>query len=104
MKSKYLVRPSDFHIWEIDDVNNCYRSYINSNVLYPDGTRPNAQPHFTFENLTMNYGFFPIDENELEFYINKNKEYHKFISWKTRPDGHGGSKGGTYDEYLMSTH
>ena len=97
---KYLVRPRDFHIFDLDETNNCYRSYTTREVTYSDGTRPNANDHFTYENLTENYGFFPIDENELETYENKNNEYCKFISWQTRSDGHGGIKGGTYEEYL----
>ena len=99
---KYLVRPSDYHIWEIDESNGCYRSHINRNVLqYSVGTRRNAQLHFTFENLTENYGFFPIDESEIEMYEVKHNEYCDFINWQTRPDGHGGAKGGTYEEYLI---
>ena len=100
MKPKYLVRPSDYHIWEIDESNGCYRSYTNMDVLRCDGTRPNAMEHFTLENLTKNYGFFEIDESEIEIYVKKNDEYHKFRSWQNRPDGHGGIKGGSYEEYL----
>ena len=100
MKPKYLVRPSDYHIWEIDESNGCYRSYTNMDVLRCDGTRPNAMKHFTLENLTKNYGFFEIDESEIEIYVKKNDEYHKFRSWQNRPDGHGGIKGGSYEEYL----
>ena len=97
---KYLVRPHDFHIWEIDEFNNCYRSYSNRTVTYSDGTRPNAQKHFTYENLTENYDFFPIDEDEIEIYQKKGNFYHKYINWITRSDGHGGSKGGTLEEYI----
>lgn len=100
MKSKYLVRPHDFHIFDLDETNGCYRSWITRSVTYPDGTRPNAFNNFTFENLTKNYDFFPIEESELEIYEEKNNEYHKFLSWYHRSDGHGGCKGGTYEEYL----
>jgi hypothetical protein len=96
---KYLVRPNDFHIFEVDENNNCYRSMMIK-ATYSDGTKPMAMPHFTYENLTENYGFFPIDESEIEMYENKNKEYHDFINWHCRSDGHGGCKGGTYEEYL----
>ena len=57
--------------------------------------------HFTFNNLTKNYDFFSIDENEISFYEDKNKEYHCFLSWQTRSDGHGGTKGGTFEEYQL---
>lgn len=102
MKSKYLVRPSDYHIWEIDESNGCYRSYINMDVLRSDGTRPNAQKHFTYEILTKGYGFLPINESEIEIYVKKNNEYQKFTTWQNRSDGHGGIKGGTYEEYLKT--
>jgi hypothetical protein len=101
MKTKYLVRPRDFHIFDLDESNGCYRSWSTKNVTYSDGTRPNAMLHFTFENLTNNYGFFPIDEEDIQLYENKNSEYNKFMIWSRRNDGHGGIKGGTYEEYLL---
>lgn len=56
--------------------------------------------HFTFENLTKNYGFFAIDESEIETYEQKCDEHYKFLSWQCRSDG--GCKGGTYEEYLAA--
>ena len=100
MLPKYLVRPHDYCIFDFDESNNCYRCWSKKPVTYRDGTRPNAMLHFTYDNLTKNYDFFPIDEDEIEIYIVKNHEYHKFVSWQTRSDGHGGCKGGTYEEYL----
>ena len=99
MTAKFLVRPNDFHIFELDESNNCYRSW-GTNVTYSNGEKPNAALNFTFNNLVENYDFFPIEEDELQIYENKHEEYRKFISWKTRPDGHGGSKGGTIEEFL----
>jgi hypothetical protein len=96
---KYLVRPSDYHIFEIDNSNQCYRSYTTQ-VTYTDGTRPNAQVSFTFENLTMNYGFIPINEGELEKYKELHEAHMNYIMWSRRSDGHGGTKGGTLEEYL----
>jgi hypothetical protein len=96
---KYLVRPKDFQIFDLDESNGCYRSW-SCKKTYRDGTRPNAMVHFTYDNLTRGYGFFPIDESQLEEYTNKSDEYYQFISWQSRSDGHGGSKGGTYQEYL----
>jgi len=99
MNPKYLVRPEDFSIFDLDESNGCYRHY-STQPDYTDGTRQNAMSHFTYENLTKNYDFFPILESELESYRIKNDEYFNFLSWQTRPDGHGGIKGGTYEEYL----
>lgn len=96
----YLVRPEDFHIFDLDKTNNRYRSYTTRNVRYPDGTRPNAQEIYTFKLLTENFGFFPIKRNELKVYEAKNKLYHKYQNWASRSDGHGGCKGGTMEEYL----
>jgi hypothetical protein len=98
-KIKYLVRPDDYHIFEIDESNGCYRSY-SIKAAYSDGARVNAYPHFTFENLTKNYEFFPIQENELPLYEEIEDVYTKYYSWSTRTDGHGGIKGGTLEEYV----
>lgn len=101
MKSpKFLVRPHDFHIWDLDESNNCYRSYSTRSVTYSDGTRPQAQPSYTFERLTEIYDFFSIEEDEVEFYEEKCKFQMDFTIWQCRSDGHGGSKGGTMGEYL----
>jgi len=100
MKPKYLVRPRDFSIFDLDESNGCYRTWSRKPLTYTDGTRPNAMSHFTFENLTQNYDFFPIREDELEFYEKKCDEHYSFLAWQNRPDGHGGIKGGTYREYM----
>lgn len=97
---KYLVRPNDYHIFEIDESNGCYRSYTTKNVTRSDGTRPDAQKHFTYENLTKNYNFFPITEEEIQIYEEKNDQYYEFISWQDRSGG--GIKGGTFEEFLTS--
>jgi len=36
------------------------------------------------------------DEEELH---RLRMEYHKFLAWHNRPDGHGGIKGGTIGEF-----
>jgi len=101
MKTKYLVRPNDMHIFEIDESNGCYRSYTNRSVTDSDGNRPNAYEHFTYENLTQNYYFFPIgDVDEIDIYEYFHNIYMKFTSWQSRPDGHGGRKGGTFIDFL----
>jgi len=97
---KYLVRPNDYHIFDLDETNNCYRSWTTRNVTDSEGNRGNAMSHFRFENLTENYDFFPIEENQLQAYELRNKFYHKWLAWSSRSDGHGGSKGGTMEEYI----
>ncbi len=93
---KYLVRLDDYHIFELDASNNCYRSY----ELREIENRHDAYDHFTFENLTKNYGFFPINAREIEVYEKQNNLYNKWLSWSSRSDGHGGTKGGTMEEYI----
>jgi len=97
MTSKYLVRPNDMMIFEIDESNGCYRPRIvdMKNV-------PQAQSYFTYEHLTQDYNFFPIKEEELKMY-----EFFEFVSydymgWQGRPDGHGGYKGGKFEKYMMA--
>ena len=65
---KYLIRPCDNHIFEIDITNNCYRSYTTCSVTDRFGNRPNAYEHFTFENLTKNYGFTIVDEKDIKIH------------------------------------
>jgi hypothetical protein len=102
MKPKYLVRPNDFSIFDLDESNGCYRGWSKKSTPCSDGRRPKAMGHFTFENLTKNYGFFTIEESQIETYEQKHNEHYKFLSWQSRSDGHGGSKGGTHEEYLAS--
>lgn len=97
---KYLVRPDDYAIFELDESNGCYRSWSKNPITYTDGTRPNAMLHFTLINLTKNYNFFIINENDIEFYNKRNNDHYNFLSWQNRSDGHGGVKGGTYEDYL----
>jgi len=92
----YLVRPDDSHIFEIDPLNGCYREYeekIHEN-------RFNAYEHFTFENLTENYGWFSIEKEEIPKYLEKMHFHYSFLSWQCRNDGHGDAQGGTMEEYL----
>jgi hypothetical protein len=93
---KYLVRPDDFHIFEIDPLNGCYRGYEEKKVK----NRFHAYDHFTFENLTENYGWFPITKEEIPKYLEKMHFHYAFLSWQCRNDGHGEAKGGTLGEYI----
>lgn len=98
--SKYLVRPNDFHIFEIDPSNGCYRSF-SCEAKRGDGSRMEAQSHFTFDNLVNNYNFIQIEESEVEAYQKKYDFHMGFVMWQCRSDGHGGNKGGEIAEYLL---
>jgi len=88
-KSKYLVRPKDYTIFEVDYTNGCYRCLSDKYKR----NRFHAYKHFTFKNLTENYGFFPITEDEIPKYDHLNDVYHSIMKKYCEPDGHGGSKG-----------
>jgi hypothetical protein len=79
MKPKYLVRPSDFSIFDLDETNGCYRGWSSKPLTDRNGKRPKAMKHFTFENLTTKYKFFPIDESQIEFYEKRCDEHYKLL-------------------------
>lgn len=68
MKPKYLVRPDDYHIFELDESNGCYRSWTLRSIKGINGKRATAKSDYTFENLTKKYNFLPITESELNEY------------------------------------
>jgi hypothetical protein len=94
----FLVRRHDYAVWCEDPTKpGCYHDYE------PPGketkNRHAAYDHWTFDNL-LNQGFFVIDESQVPEYMEKHNFEIKFTSWQYRNDGHGGSKGGTKEEYL----
>lgn len=95
---KYLVRPNDYAVWERFKDTDLYRTFESPGEEIKN--RQDPYDHFTHEILTRRYGFFPIEEHELDKYLEKWKFEIKFTSWQHRNDGHGGIKGGTREEYL----
>jgi hypothetical protein len=88
-KSKYLVRPKDYTIFEVDYTNGCYRCFSDKYKR----NRFHAYKHFTFENLTQNYGFLPITEADIPTYKKLAHTYWDIMKKYTESDGHGGCKG-----------
>jgi hypothetical protein len=89
IKPKYLYRPSDFEIFELDGEE--YVMKCNDGFLF--------HHHYTYKSL-MDHGFLPCVESDFEELSRKHKLYRDYIMWSSRPDGHGGRKGGTMKEYL----
>lgn len=89
-KPDYLVRPSDYQTFK-KQVNGKYR------ILHTDipEQRGNEYDYQTLKS----HGFFPCLEEELEEVERKSKFMMEYTQWASRPDGHGGSKGGTMEEY-----
>ena len=83
--SKYLVRPNDNMVFEVDPSNGCYRSYDSKNTR----NRPNAYEHFTYKHLTLHYDYFPIEESEISKYEELCSQHYKQLIEEDRPDGHG---------------
>lgn len=96
MNPKCLVRPDDFSIYDLDESNGRYRLWSPKRRLYT------AMEHSTFEYLTKEHGFFPIEENELGLYQEKCNEYYRQLSWQNLPNELEYSNDGTNKEYLDS--
>ena len=94
----FLLRVNDYDVWEEDPGKpGCYRSMSTRSF---GENRQDAYDHWTFENLTRSHDFVAISEAEIPEYLEKHEEHYKFLAWQSRNDGHGGAKGGTYEEYL----
>lgn len=78
---KYLVRPIDFSVFELDDETQRYRS---TNI--PRNHKP--YDHFTFDILTEGYGFFPVKEEDLGDYREKSQAYYKSLAMQHYNSGH----------------
>jgi hypothetical protein len=92
---KYLVRPSDYAIYELYVDENGHAYYIGYlSEKDKDGPRYLGNKHFTYDLLTdLGSGsFFPITESKIEYYEDKNAEYWVEYSRTHRNDGHGGIK------------
>ena len=94
---KYLVRPHDYAVWERFKDTDLYRTYEKPGKEIKN--RQDPYDNWTHENL-LGHGFYPIEESQLEEYLEKWSFEISFYSWQSRNDGHGGAKGGTRAEYL----
>lgn len=52
------------------------------------------------EDLLADELFEECPEEDLPKWEDHKKKYYEFVSWQSRSDGHGGIKGGTYEEFL----
>jgi hypothetical protein len=84
--SKYLVRPSDYMVWVLNEGLDLYEIIDQPTDRF--GNKPIPYDHFTKENL-IGHGFFQIGEELVEYYNKKRDEYHRQLSEEMRGDGHG---------------
>ena len=88
----YMYRPNDYSIFNrVDDIH--FKHSMNVNIENHVGHK------YTYEVLK-SHGFKPCDESEFKDLEAKHELYLAYNSWASRPDGHGGCKGGTIEEYL----
>lgn len=91
---KYLVCPNNYNIFTLNPENNEYYSELI-------GANRNQLMSYSYDTLVNIHHFYPAKECELEMYKKKSDEYYEFVSWQSRNDGHGGTKGGTYEQFLQ---
>ena len=88
--SKYLARPTDGAIL-IQNVNGTY-SFMDSPMHVSYEYHKAYLLHLNFEEVT---------EDDFPRLKIKGEQYFRFLSWTHRNDGHGGCKGGTWEEFLL---
>ena len=86
MLPKYLVRPSDFAIYSINDDGLTY-----SHMIYKNKIENYVGNCFKYETL-ISSGFFVITDNELTEYQNRYEMYYDEYNKSVVNDGHGGLK------------
>lgn len=93
---KYLVRPSDHAVFVLVPKMKGRYAVRDRMSDFP------VSKYNTYEYaLLINMGWYVCDEKDLPDVEEKHREYMDYLVWHTRPDGHGGSKGGTIEEYLQ---
>lgn len=84
--AKYLVRPSDFMIFSLNDDGETY-DIDDFKKEYPDHLRMNYKL-----DLLLSCGFYSIEDNEFDIYMKKHDDYWKIEAHRWISDGHGGVK------------
>ena len=88
---EFFYRPSDFTIFaRMKDGKYWIRDHVDK-----DYTGHSYDLH-----TLVHHEFVPCTEKDLPEIEEKHSLYREFVNWSTRSDGHGGSKGGTWEEFL----
>jgi hypothetical protein len=87
----YFYRPNDFVVFH-KMKNGEYTHEMN----IERGWEGNG---YQYETMVA-CDFVPCTPEEFPELKRKSKQYFEYLSWASRPDGHGGSKGGTFEEFL----
>lgn len=90
---KYYARKTDGSILELNE-NGTY-SFMESK------RRNNGYAHeYSSEIIIDNPNFEEVTESDFPRMELRGEQYYNYLSWSTRSDGHGGCKGGTFEEWL----
>lgn len=88
--SKYLLRPDDYAVFT-----------QNEDGTFSHDESGQHMPYRYKEAALLTLGFIPKDELNWPEIMEKRDFYTRYMNWYTRSDGHGGSKGGTLEEFLQ---
>lgn len=88
----YFYRPNDFTVYHKRE-DGTYSHQIDIDRGWSGGGG------YQYETMVAS-NFIPCTPEEFPELKRKSKLYYEYLSWSCRPDGHGGSKGGTFEEFL----
>jgi len=87
----YLYRPNDFTIFE---------KIENGKYIVMDKATPKYISNEYSYDVLISHDFKSCTEDDFPRLKKKRDFYYEYTGWSGRPDGHGGSKGGTIKEFL----
>ena len=94
---RYIYRPNDYAVFvEARDNQFTLKATVDKGWAI---TESNS---YTYEELVGNYGFIECTVDELPKLKKQEDLEFEFTTWQSRPDGHGGAKGGTREEFMAS--
>jgi hypothetical protein len=95
--TRYIYRPNDYTVFEeiYDD------KFTLQNNIGIKNFEMNEFNTYSYDEL-IGFGFIECQKEELQEVAEKHELHFDYISWSGRPDGHGGAKGGTMDEFLAT--
>lgn len=78
MENKYLVRTSDWLVFESFE-----------GLMRPKESKQKPYEWFTYDILKNNFGFISIEEEDVPYYLKKCKEHYAIASKNRANDHHG---------------
>ena len=90
---KYYARKADGSILELNE--NATDSFIESKKR-----NSGCSHEYSSELISTSPYFEPVTELDFPRMKLRGEQYYSYLSWATRSNGHGGSKGGTIEEWL----